>query len=168
MGTAVSEAAREAMASRHASSASLVIGPERKPAEPMVVFYRLSRKFVDTEKSVPGRATDIMYYTLAIGHHTGVIDCFDEAVSCPLPVYEQVCSLVDDEDARYKLAGILRSGEIQVLKSDLPTLVEPLREALDEDGAPAEAVSFMEGLLGLLELMESDSALYLMGRKRMP
>lgn len=157
------------MASHHAGSASLVIGPEQKPAEPLVVFYRLSRKFVDTEKSVPGRVTDIMYYTLAIGHHTGVIDCFDEALSCPVPAYEQVCSLVSDDDARYKLEGILRSGEIQVLKSDLPTLEKPLRAALDAaEGAPAEVVSFMEGLMHLLELMECDPALYLMGRKRMP
>lgn len=168
MGVAASKAAQAAMGSHHAGNASLVIGPERKPAEPMVVFYQLARKFVDTAKSTPDRVTDIMYYTLAVGHHTGVIDCFDEALSCTVPVYERVCGALDSEDARYKLEGILRSGEIQVDPSNLSTLEGPVSAALAAAEPRSSEADFMQGLMDLFQRMECDPALYLMGRKRMP
>lgn len=34
-----------------------------------VFFYRLSRKFVDEQFDVPEEAKEVMYYSLAIGHH---------------------------------------------------------------------------------------------------
>ena len=169
MGVAASTAAAAAMRATCASAESLVIGPVARPAEPMVVFYRLSYKFVDNESSVPDKDTsDIMYYTLAVGHHTGVIDCFGEGLSCPKPVYAEVCGLIADERARYKLGGILRSGEIQVGQEDLPTLLPAVREAL-ENGTPAPseaALAWLRGFAALLEAMVADKVLYLMGRER--
>ncbi|WP_456307582.1 formate hydrogenlyase maturation HycH family protein, partial [Serratia quinivorans] len=41
-----------------------------------VVFYSLSRKFVQ-EKKAPPKAQEVIYYSLAIGHHLGVIDCLE-------------------------------------------------------------------------------------------
>lgn len=46
-------------------------------APDQVVFYELTRKFVETEEDVPQEACDVLYYTLAVGHHTGVLDCFE-------------------------------------------------------------------------------------------
>ena len=46
-----------------------------------VVFYELTRKFVETEEDVPQEACDVLYYTLAVGHHTGVLDCFEPRLS---------------------------------------------------------------------------------------
>ena len=40
-----------------------------------VFFYRLSRKFVDEQFDVPEEAREVMYYSLAIGHHLGIVDC---------------------------------------------------------------------------------------------
>lgn len=48
-----------------------------------VVFYSLSRKFVQ-EKKAPPKAQEVIYYSLAIGHHLGVIDCLEAKLSCPL------------------------------------------------------------------------------------
>ena len=52
-----------------------------------VVFYELTRKFVETEEDVPQEACDVLYYTLAVGHHTGVLDCFEPRLSVPVNVF---------------------------------------------------------------------------------
>ncbi|MGI6216215.1 MAG: formate hydrogenlyase maturation HycH family protein [Coriobacteriales bacterium] len=187
MGIAKSEAARKAMEARGASPESLVIGPVRKPEEPMVVFYRLSRKFVDDERSVPSdpKSTEIMYYTLAVGHHSGVIDCFDECLSCTVPEYREVCGMFQEgSHARYKLEGVTRTGEIQVLQEDAPELAKATGEVLEAIEAaspsglsgksvdsPNEGFSirgWLEEFYALLEEMGRDKALYLMGRERRP
>ncbi|WP_278044715.1 formate hydrogenlyase maturation HycH family protein [Shewanella maritima] len=36
-----------------------------------VLFYALSRKFVDEQTDVPEEAKSVIYYGLAIGHHLG-------------------------------------------------------------------------------------------------
>ncbi len=40
-----------------------------------VVFSQLRRKFVDENDNTPQQAQQVVYYSLAIGHHLGVIDC---------------------------------------------------------------------------------------------
>ena len=40
-----------------------------------VVFSQLSRKFIDENDATPAEAQQVVYYSLAIGHHLGVIDC---------------------------------------------------------------------------------------------
>lgn len=52
-----------------------------------VVFSQLSRKFIDENDATPDAAQQVVYYSLAIGHHLGVIDCLEAALSCPWPEY---------------------------------------------------------------------------------
>ncbi len=47
-----------------------------------VVFSQLSRKFIDENDATPDQAQQVVYYSLAIGHHLGVIDCLEAALSC--------------------------------------------------------------------------------------
>ena len=42
-----------------------------------VVFSQLSRKFIDENDATPDQAQQVVYYSLAIGHHLGVIDCLE-------------------------------------------------------------------------------------------
>jgi hypothetical protein len=173
MSIGASSRADEAMHAAHASAESLVIGPEQRPSEPMVVFYRLARKFVDDERSVPQDETSsqILYYTLSVGHHTGIIDCFDECLSCTLPCYEAACALLPEgSHARYKMEGILRSGEIQVLHEEVAELLDAARSALAQgDGKePSEAREWLEGFARVLEEIQPTKAAYLMGRERLP
>lgn len=140
MGSGVSAAAAEAMKATGASAESLVIGPVSAPAEPMVVFYQLSRKFVDSEKSVPQESSDILYYTLAVGHHTGIMDCFDERLSCTRECYERVCELFEEgSDARYKMTRVLATGEMQVDQESLGVLYAPVQDALTQAGRIVDA-----------------------------
>ena len=45
-----------------------------------VVFSQLSRKFIDENDATPDEAQQVVYYSLAIGHHLGVIDCLEAAL----------------------------------------------------------------------------------------
>ncbi len=52
-----------------------------------VVFSQLSRKFIDENDATPDQAQQVVYYSPAIGHHLGVIDCPEAALSCPREDY---------------------------------------------------------------------------------
>lgn len=52
-----------------------------------VVFSQLSRKFIDENDATPDAAQQVVYYSTAIGHHLGVIDCPEAALSCPWEDY---------------------------------------------------------------------------------
>ena len=176
MGVAASKSAQEAMRATGASAASLVIGPVRRASDPQVVFYQLSHKFVDDERTIPPDSADIVYYTLAVGHHTGVIDCFDERMSCSLSTYESICALFSEGDARYKLEGVVRSGEIQVDRGNLAVLDAPVKEVLSslgvgedgEDTQRTEQRAWLTSFSAALDTIKADSVVYLMGRKRLP
>ncbi|VEB88118.1 formate hydrogenlyase maturation protein [Citrobacter koseri] len=49
-----------------------------------VVFSQLSRKFIDENDATPAEAQQVVYYSLAIGHHLGVIDCLEAGVNLPV------------------------------------------------------------------------------------
>lgn len=168
MGVAASSSAAEAMSRHHASEESLVMGPAHQPAEDMIVFYRLGRKFVDDDRSVPeegSREEEIVYYTLAVGHHTGVIDCFDECLSCSVPCYRSLCDLMPEGHARYKMEGILRSGEIQILQENVPELLEMV-DAIQDKASNAAQHAWIDGFRSVLKAMAVNKAIYVMGRER--
>lgn len=99
-----------------------------------VVFYRLGKKFVDDERSIPEDVRSVLYYTLAIGHHTGVIDCLEPRVSTSRAVFAEVLGMLPEGQARDKLAGIERFGEIQIDKEHVEMLRGAVGEALDRLG----------------------------------
>ena len=171
----VSEKAEEALRAHHACAESLVCGPVARPSEPHVVFYRLNRKFVDNERSVPEEAGDIIYYTLAIGHHTGVIDCFAATHDCLYADYEELCAMLpEDSTSRYKMEGILRSGEITIQQEDLPKIDADLREvatrldACAQEDLPASGQRIRVWLSSFLESLDAikrDRVIYMVGRE---
>ena len=68
-----------------------------------VVFSQLSRKFIDENDATPDAAQQVVYYSLAIGHHLGVIDCLETALSCPWPEYlAWIATLEEGSTARRK------------------------------------------------------------------
>lgn len=52
-----------------------------------VVFSQLSRKFIDENDATPAEAQQVVYYSLAIGHHLGITDCLEAALTCPWDEY---------------------------------------------------------------------------------
>lgn len=145
-------------------------------SSPAVSFFRLTKKFVDSEASVPDDACDVLYYTLAVGHHTGVIDCFEEALTMPLDAYERIAVQIDDVVSRRKLEGIMRFGEIEINKSHVPGLLAAAREALltldvCDDGGLSKPVlgkgdvGCLTALMDLLIKVRDEPSVYLMVRR---
>ncbi len=56
---------------------------------------------------MPEHSSQVMYYSLAIGHHVGVIDCLNVTFRCPLTEYEDWLALVEEEQARRKMLGVM-------------------------------------------------------------
>lgn len=126
-----------------------------------VIFYALSQKFLDSKERVPEQAQQVMYYSLAIGHHVGVIDCLKPVLRCPLDGYQAWIAQLPAGEAQRKMAGLLKFGEI-TLDSTHTALLKPAFAALGNGDrfAPWSAT-----LLDYLTAIERESALYLMVKR---
>jgi len=138
-----------------------------KSAANKVVFYSLSSKFVD-EKSARQRtsqkAQEVIYYSLAIGHHLGIIDCLKSRLECSLEGYQHwVKCLGENSEAYRKLAGVQRFGEINIDSNHTHLLALALRDAREQMNA--EEQGWSDALIALLQQIENDPAMYLMVRR---
>ena len=150
-----------------------------------VVFYRLGRKFVDNERSIPEDVRSVLYYTLAIGHHTGVIDCLEPRISTSREVFGEVLALLGDGEAARKLSGVEQFGEIQIDKEHVNMLRTAACEVLvqagsvDSDEPPRsgegracvqaiDAPSWLEEFVVLLDEVACEPQVYAMGRRVTP
>ena len=133
-----------------------------------VVFYRLGKKFVDHERSIPEDVRSVLYYTLAIGHHTGVIDCLEPRLATSRAVFVDVLGAL----------GAERFGEIELKKEHVPLLKPAVLAALEACGSVPERTGDPEGLvtavdvpswleefLFLLDEVQCEPAVYAMGRR---
>ena len=141
-----------------------------------ISFYLLTRKMVDNAKSIPEDVQDVLYYTLAIGHHTGVMDFFEERFSIPVESYRKIVDLMEDEQARRKWLGVFKFGEIEVGKEHLSQVLPAARSALshidvfNEVGKKsisltADEIDELSRLVELLLRVRSETNVYLMVRR---
>ena len=93
-----------------------------------VVFYLLGKKFVEDKTDIPKDARDVIYYTLAMGHNTGVIDCFEPKLALTRNFYDALVDALEEGDAKFKLTRIEKFGEIQILKEDTSMLSSAIKE----------------------------------------
>ncbi|HDX8590578.1 TPA: formate hydrogenlyase maturation HycH family protein [Aeromonas dhakensis] len=140
-----------------------------------VFFYRLSRKFVDEQFDVPPapakemeQAKEVMYYSLAIGHHLGIVDCLSADLVCPLAGYRDwVAKLPEGSEARRKMEGFLTFGEITIYREHCHMLAcafDRLRKAegvLDE-----QELGWTNTFMDQLTALYNDPHMYLMVRSR--
>ncbi|EKN4206728.1 formate hydrogenlyase maturation HycH family protein [Yersinia ruckeri] len=141
--------------------------PGWQPPQNKVVFYSLSGKFID-EKNAQKRSSpkvqEVVYYSLAIGHHLGVIDCLKSRLECPLDAYGLWINLLPEHgEAQRKLTGVQRFGEITIDSSHTHCLALALRDALPQMNVQQQGWS--EQLITLLQQIENDPAMYLMVRR---
>ncbi len=134
------------------------------PMSETVVFSQLSRKFIDENDATPDQAQQVVYYSLAIGHHLGVIDCLEAALSCPWQAYlAWIATLEEGSTARRKMEGVPKYGEI-VIDSNHVTM---LANAFDKAQArqTPEQQAWSKTLLSMLHDIHQESAIYLMVRR---
>lgn len=131
--------------------------------EERVVFYRLSKKFVSNQDKIPEDAQQIVYYSLAIGHHVGVMDCFDNLMEIPLTQYQSWISKLQTGEGRRKMEGLLKWGEIEINASHVGELLPLFNKSLSEmeEHEKNWALIFIQAL----SLMKSEPAFYLMIRR---
>ncbi|MCB5306785.1 formate hydrogenlyase maturation HycH family protein [Yersinia massiliensis] len=130
-----------------------------------VVFYALNQKFLDSDDDMPAQAQQVMYYSLAIGHHVGVIDCLKAIMTCPLAEYEQWFSQLPAGEAHRKMAGLLKFGEITIDSTHTQLLAKAFAP-LAEDPASLHR-PWSQQLLQTLYDIEQEPAIYLMVKRVM-
>ncbi|AMO47468.1 Formate hydrogenlyase maturation protein [Enterobacter sp. FY-07] len=129
-----------------------------------VVFSQLRRKFVDENDNAPQQAQQVVYYSLAIGHHLGVIDCLETALTCPWEDYlAWIATLEAGSEARRKMEGVPRYGEIVIESSHVMLLAKAFDQAQARQNAQQQAWS--KALLSMLHDIHLESAIYLMVRR---
>lgn len=124
-----------------------------------IAVYQLRSKFVNQREDVPDDACQVVYYTLAVGHHVGVMDCFSSQFEIPLDEYAAWVQRLPEGPARTKLEGALRWGEIEVNQTHIGMLL-PLFETV-QSNSPGWKRDFMRSLRSIRQ----ESAMYLMLRK---
>ncbi len=132
--------------------------------ESQVAFYRLSRKIVSNQESIPADARQVMYYSLAIGHHVGVMDCLSELMPVPAATYQRCIAELPDGEARRKLEGALTWDEIEINRSHVDELLPALNDLLPR--VQVEDSSWVRTLIQCLREIIAEPALYLMVKMR--
>ena len=129
-----------------------------------VVFSQLSRKFIDENDATPDAAQQVVYYSLAIGHHLGVIDCLEAALSCPWEEYLAWSGTLEaGSDARRKMEGVPKYGEIVIDINHVVMLAQAFDAARATQSDAQKAWS--NQLLGMLHDIHQENAIYLMVRR---
>jgi len=131
-------------------------------ASERVVFYQLSRKFLHQGQDPSAKSKQLIHYTLAIGHHIGIVDCFAAKLEMPIDGYRNWLAGLPHGEGRRKLEGLLRFGEIEITAGH----TRLLREALD---ATRAAISSTEAgwtaqVKEMLQAIDEEPAIYLMVR----
>ena len=127
------------------------------------VFYQLTHKYVNQDQDIPEDSRQVIYYSLVIGHHVGVLDCFQSLMELPLEEYRQWVAQMPEGEARHKLEGLLKWGEIEINRSHTGSLIPVLKDSLPKmDAAGTQCTNL---LIECLQKMIEEPALYLMVRK---
>ncbi len=123
-----------------------------------VVFYQLSHKFVDEQAVIPENSRQVIYYSLAIGHHLGVLDCLTKVASAPRDAFAGWLNSLPKGLGRDKLAGVLKWGEIEINQSHIHDLLAAITDL------PAEP--WTGEFIHCLQNMQHEPAIYLMVRRQ--
>lgn len=128
-----------------------------------VYFYCLSRKFVD-KQDIPEQVKQVMYYSLTIGHHLGVVDCLDSRVSCSREEYQEwIRHLPEDSVAYQKFAGFLKFGEVTLLHEHINTTALALSK-IDKSLLSEKLRQVTSTMMDMLQSIYQEPSMYIMIR----
>lgn len=130
----------------------------------LAVFYQLTHKFVNNQDKIPDTAQQVVYYSLAIGHHVGVMDCFDSWMEIPLEDYRDWITRLPEGNGRKKLEGLLKWGEIEINSSHTMEILSAFDAGLTKMNE--REAEWTNELIRCLMQMRAEPALYLMVRKQ--
>jgi len=129
-----------------------------------VVFYQLSSRFLHRGQAPPPDAQQVLYYSLGVGHHVGVIDTFKPFLTCDYDSYLAAVAALPEGEARRKLDGLRKFGEIVIDANHTHLLRTALSAARPEFDGQTELWS--SRLDQALRAIEQEPALSLMVRRQ--
>lgn len=129
-----------------------------------VFFYLLNKRFVENDEQVPEQAKQVMYYSLAIGHHVGVIDCFKRLLICDYEDYQKFVESFPEGEAKRKFSGLMKFGEIVIDSSH----VNLLAKAIDENKGnfTVQHQQWATILVDTLASIQREPVMYIMVKRR--
>lgn len=146
-----------------------------------VVFYLLGKKFVEDKGDIPDDAKDVIYYTLAMGHNTGVVDCFEPKLALSRKNFDNFLDSLKESDGKRKLSGIEKFGEIQITKDEVNSLKEAISSFKPNDChfdksigrdvdnyesiRAVETFEFKAAFMDLLKKIETTPQVYCLARR---
>lgn len=119
---------------------------------------------MENDEQVPEQAQQVMYYSLAIGHHVGVIDCFKKLLVCDYDDYQRFVESFPEGEARRKFSGLMKFGEIVIDSSH----VNLLAKAIDENKGnfTAQHQQWADILMDTLASIQREPVMYIMVKRR--
>lgn len=129
-----------------------------------IIFYSLTAKVLERASDIPESSKQVVYYSLAIGHHIGVFDCFRPLLRCSEELWDRLVAVLPPGEARRKMEGLKRFGEITVDRTHtrlLGSAYAAVSEHLDE-----EMAEWVGRFSSALAAIEAEPAIYMMGRKK--
>lgn len=132
-------------------------------ADALAKFLKIHAREVSFD-ATPAEAQQVVYYSLAIGHHLGVIDCLEAALTCPWDEYlAWIATLEAGSEARRKMEGVPKYGEIVIDINHVPMLANAFDKARAAQTSQQKEWSTM--LLSMLHDIHQENAIYLMVRR---
>lgn len=128
-----------------------------------VEFYRLNRKFVDSRETPP-RSENLIYHAIALGHHIGVLDCFQKVLEMPERDFSRLIAGLSGGECRRKLEGLLKWGEIEITSGHAGPLLQEMAQAVPV--MPPEEKRAAQEFCDLLHLVEKEPTIYMVVRLR--
>lgn len=129
-----------------------------------VVFYQLNSRFLHKGQTPPPDAEQVLYYSLGVGHHVGVIDTFKPILTCSYDSYLAAVDALPPGEARRKLDGLRKFGEIAIDATHTMQLRNALGAA--RSGFDGETEQWSQRLDQALREIEREPALTLMVRRQ--
>ncbi|MGC6405144.1 formate hydrogenlyase maturation HycH family protein [Bisgaard Taxon 45] len=136
----------------------------RQYSQPIVEFYVLNQKFVDRDEDVPEQSQQVMYYSLAIGHHVGVIDCFKPILQCPYEDYKQWLDKLPESEAKRKLVGLIKFGEIMIDITHINSLA--IMFSKNRPHFNPQECKWTDILMATFAAIQKEPVMYLMVKRR--
>ncbi|QNH65309.1 formate hydrogenlyase maturation HycH family protein [Proteus vulgaris] len=119
---------------------------------------------VDSDDDIPEQAQQVMYYSLAIGHHVGMIDCLKTELVCPLEKYKAWIDLLPEGEAKRKMQGLLTFGEINI-NSEHTHLLALAFDPIIKNDDPLFS-EWSQTLIKLLGEIHAEPAIYLIVKRK--
>ncbi|MBD1577182.1 formate hydrogenlyase maturation protein HycH [Vibrio sp. S11_S32] len=131
-----------------------------------VMFYALKRKFVDEQYDVPEEAKQVLYYSLSIGHHLGVVDCLEVAIEASTAEYKQWVNLLEaGSEAHRKMMGYFTFGEITIYPDHIHMLACAF-STVDKARMTEKEIAMTATFIDVLTAIYHEQTMYVMIRDR--